>query len=115
MTDSENDFVVNTPSGTPINFDARIGLTKAQHGVSAFTNLVPMRLVVIDGRMRGKSMLDNYLHECAHTLFPGLTEADVVEIAAFLTDVLWKAGYRRTSEAKKNVQHKRRSNRSRHA
>jgi hypothetical protein len=110
------DFDVTTPSGDTLNFDSRIGLSKAKHGIAAFNTVVPMRVVVIDGREKGKEMLGSFIHEASHSAFVNLEEPDIIKLEHFLRDVLWSAGYRRNTEKKHGGSlQERRSGRGRNA
>lgn len=52
-------------------------------------------LVEIDPRQGEKERLDTLLHEATHILFPKLNEMQVRGVAARLTEILWKDGWRR--------------------
>jgi hypothetical protein len=53
------------------------------------------RTIIIKSGQRGLDALDTWTHEGLHAAFPDLTEAQVVQGAAFLAGLLWMAGYRR--------------------
>lgn len=39
--------------------------------------------------------LDSFIHETLHTALPRLSESEVCRVAGDISQVLWKAGYRR--------------------
>jgi hypothetical protein len=51
--------------------------------------------VVIDPRHHGADEMDTWIHETLHVSINKMTEAEVRRVAADITTVLWKAGYRR--------------------
>lgn len=62
------------------------------------------KIIEIDPRIKGKLLLDTFIHERLHFIFPDLHESrkenpdadGVQEVAEILTDFLWQHGYRRT-------------------
>lgn len=52
-------------------------------------------LVEVDPRQPERDRLDTLLHEAVHILFPKLNEMQVRGVAARLTEILWKDGWRR--------------------
>lgn len=52
----------------------------------------------IDPSLGGQTHLDIALHEGLHCLFPDLSEESVNSAGNVLADLLWRLGYRRTSE-----------------
>jgi len=58
--------------------------------------------IEIDPRLRphggSKGMLGTHIHETIHILSPEMKEKEVVEWEDTITEVLWKAGYRRTEQ-----------------
>lgn len=52
-------------------------------------------LIEIDPRQSEKERLDTILHEALHILFPKLNEMQTRGVAARLTIVVWKDGWRR--------------------
>ena len=63
-----------------------------------------LKFIEIDPRIKGKLLLDTFIHERLHFIFPDMHEdreenpdADgVKEIAEIMADFLWKHGYRKT-------------------
>jgi hypothetical protein len=51
-------------------------------------------IVVPPVAIHTKDYMDSLCHECAHMSLPNATEAEVSRIAADITEVLWKRGYR---------------------
>lgn len=51
-------------------------------------------LIFIDTKYHGKDLLDSFCHEAAHAERPELSEAEVTKLSRFLSELLWKAGYR---------------------
>ena len=49
----------------------------------------------VDPRQPPREMLDTIIHEAVHAVFRELHEDAVVSVAGFLTETLWRAGYRR--------------------
>jgi hypothetical protein len=47
-----------------------------------------------------QELLDSWLHEGLHVAKPRMSEAEVREVAGFLTELLWKAGYRHPEDRK---------------
>ena len=54
------------------------------------------KLIEIDPRIKGKLLLDTFIHERLHFIFPEMEEENICENAEILADFLWKHGYRRT-------------------
>jgi len=50
--------------------------------------------IVIDDRLRGKELLNTYIHETIHALKWNLTEDQVTQMADDLSQLLWDLGYR---------------------
>ena len=64
------------------------------------------KTVEIDPRQKGIELLDTFIHERLHIIFPGLTEESkdydnpgIHETAVMLSDWLWKLKYRRVDES----------------
>jgi len=91
-----DDFTIKTPKGEVVYVTANIGT-----GLSGVAITVAKHSITIDGRQRGKEKLDTFIHEALHIIFPDASEAVVESNANFVADLLWKAGYRRISEARK--------------
>jgi hypothetical protein len=49
----------------------------------------------VDPRQPPREMLDTIIHEGVHAAFRELPEDAVIRVAGFLTETLWRAGYRR--------------------
>ena len=62
-----------------------------------------LKYIEIDPRIKGKLLLDTYIHERLHFIFPELHERidedhkniGVEEASEILSDFLWKHGYRK--------------------
>lgn len=93
---NHDDFTVCTPSGAVVYVTSNIGT-----GLDGVAISAARHSITIDGRHRGKKKLDTFIHESLHILFPDASEKTVAEGAAFVAEVMWKAGYRRQSEKKK--------------
>lgn len=52
--------------------------------------------IEIDSRLKGRRLLDTFIHERIHLLFPELSEDAVEEKSSILMDFLWSHGYRKT-------------------
>jgi predicted SprT family Zn-dependent metalloprotease len=52
------------------------------------------RKILIDDRLKGRSLLETIIHECLHACFPQLSEETVTEAARDIARVLWLLGYR---------------------
>jgi hypothetical protein len=78
------DFPVTAPNGTKwwVIWDRVEGLTCT--GSTIF----------VDGALHNAALLRVMTHESLHAAFPSLTEKEVVDAAAFISEILWKAGYR---------------------
>lgn len=56
------------------------------------------KYIEIDPRTRGKKLLDTYIHERLHFIFPEMEEEDVTLTGQTLADFLWKHGYRKVED-----------------
>jgi len=52
------------------------------------------RKILIDCRLKGRSLLETIIHECLHAIFPQLSEESVTAAARDIARVLWALGYR---------------------
>jgi hypothetical protein len=52
-------------------------------------------IIYVDPRQKSKEYLDTIIHESLHLTCPDWTEEKVVSVAKSLTDVVWRAMYRR--------------------
>jgi hypothetical protein len=52
-------------------------------------------VVEIDPRQRESERLDTLIHELLHLMEPEWSEERVVEVAGWLSRILWRQGYRR--------------------
>ena len=52
-------------------------------------------LIEIDERLKGKKLLEIYVHEFLHHLFPNFSEDEIVRLGRELTEYLWKHNYRK--------------------
>lgn len=57
-------------------------------------------VIYIDPRLKGRKLLEIYIHECTHLLYPDASEEEVVEKSIVLTKLLWKLGYRQVDNSK---------------
>ena len=96
-----HEFIAHTPAGDPVLFNSDVGRIRddgsVQQGMAVNQ---PQRAAFINSRARGKLQLDNFTHEAIHEVLPKMKEQQVKRLSDFLTDVLWKAGYRRITEKK---------------
>lgn len=53
-------------------------------------------IVEIDPRQTSQEYMDTLIHEFLHIYLPHATEKQVIKMATWLCEALWKAGYRRT-------------------
>jgi hypothetical protein len=51
--------------------------------------------IVITPSRESRDRLDTWIHETLHTALPKLSESEVRRVAGDVSQVLWKAGYRR--------------------
>jgi hypothetical protein len=52
------------------------------------------RKILIDERLKRRSLLETIIHECLHACFPQTPEETITEAARDLARVLWTLGYR---------------------
>lgn len=57
-------------------------------------------IIYIDPRLKGRKLLEIYVHECLHLLYPEASEEEVIEKSVVLTKLLWKMGYRQVDNSK---------------
>ena len=57
-------------------------------------------VIYIDPRLKGRKLLEIYIHECTHLLYPDASEEEVIEKSVVLTKLLWKLGYRQVDNSK---------------
>ena len=57
-------------------------------------------VIYIDPRLKGRKLLEIYIHEWTHLLYPDASEEEVVEKSIVLTKLLWKLGYRQVDNSK---------------
>ena len=57
-------------------------------------------IIYIDPRLKGRKLLEIYIHECTHLLYPDASEEEVIEKSVVLTKLLWKLGYRQVDNSK---------------
>jgi len=60
-------------------------------------------LIKIDPRQNAQEMLDTIVHEVLHEALEELTEEGVERVSGMLSAVLWREGYRKTSEGKERA------------
>lgn len=53
------------------------------------------KVIFVDPRQKPKDYLDTVIHESLHLTCPDWTEEKVISVAKSLTDIVWRAGYRR--------------------
>jgi hypothetical protein len=93
---SHDDFSVVSPTGEVVFVTANIGT-----GASGVAFADGDKSIVIDGRHQGCDKLDTFVHESLHIVFPDEDEETITDAANFISEVLWKAGYRRNCERRK--------------
>ena len=54
-----------------------------------------LKYIEIDPRIKGKLLLNTFVHERLHFIFPEMEEEKISELADTLEDFLWKHGYRK--------------------
>ena len=91
-----DDFSVVSPTGEVVYVTANIGT-----GTSGMAFADGAASIVIDGRHQGRDKLDTFIYEALHVVFLDEDEESVSNSANFISDLLWKAGYRRNSERRK--------------
>jgi predicted SprT family Zn-dependent metalloprotease len=52
------------------------------------------RKILIDERLKNRTLLETIVHECIHVSFPSASEDHVTESARDIARVLWTLGYR---------------------
>ena len=52
------------------------------------------RKILIDERLKGRSLLETIIHECLHACFPQMSEETITEAGRDIARVLWALGYR---------------------
>ena len=57
-------------------------------------------VIYIDPRLKGRKLLEIYVHETFHLLYPDASEEEVIEKSVVLTKLLWKLGYRQVDNSK---------------
>lgn len=55
------------------------------------------RKILIDERLKGRSLLETIIHECLHACCPQLSEETVTAAARDIARVLWALGFRRVA------------------
>lgn len=56
-------------------------------------------IIYIDSRLKGKKLLEIFLHEVGHLQNPQDTEEQIIEKSVTLCKILWKEGYRRVDNS----------------
>jgi hypothetical protein len=57
-------------------------------------------VIYIDPRLKGRKLLEIYIHETMHILNPEDSEEQIVDKSVTLTKMLWKLGYRQVDNSK---------------
>lgn len=57
-------------------------------------------VIYIDPRLKGRKLLEIYIHEVMHLLYPEASEEEVIEKSVILTKLLWRLGYRMVDNSK---------------
>ena len=57
-------------------------------------------IIYIDTRLKGRKLLEIYLHETSHLLFPEASEEEIIRISVTYTKLLWKMRYRQVDNSK---------------
>lgn len=57
-------------------------------------------VIYIDPRLKGRKLLEIYVHEVLHLLYPEASEEEVIEKSIVLTKFLWRMGYRQVDNSK---------------
>jgi len=57
-------------------------------------------VIYIDPRLKGRKLLEIYIHEVMHLLYPEASEDEVIEKSVILTKLLWRLGYRMVDNSK---------------
>ena len=57
-------------------------------------------VIYIDPRLKGRKLLEIYIHEVTHLLYPEASEEEVIEKSVILTKLLWRLGYRMVDNSK---------------
>jgi hypothetical protein len=53
------------------------------------------RIIEVDKKLRGREELSTFVHEGLHVAYKHMSEKNVVQGDKTITDILWRAGYRK--------------------
>lgn len=53
------------------------------------------KLIEIDSRLKGKKLLEILVHEGVHAYNFNMEEEEVIKLSRFMTDLLWREGWRK--------------------
>lgn len=54
--------------------------------------------IELDKSLKGKELLEIFIHETGHNLFPKKSEKEIDFMGKTIAEILWKAGYRKVKK-----------------